>query len=78
MHLGTRLDLDAEGGCLCFYLSLKYLNESKKRVKTPPTSNGHGWRGPRVIRLLKVGPATAKVMTSPPPTVGPALSRTGG
>ena len=28
---------------------------------------GHGWRGPSVIRLLKVEPAAAKWMTSPPP-----------
>ena len=38
----------------------------------------HSWRGPTVIRLLKVGPAAAKCLTSPNPTVGPALSRTGG
>ena len=38
---------------------------------------GHYWRGPKVIRLLKVGLAAANWMTSPSPTVGPALGWTG-
>ena len=33
--------------------------------------------GPIVIRFLKVGSIAAKWMTSPSPTVGPALSRPG-
>ena len=38
---------------------------------------GHDWRGPSVIRLLEVGPAAAKCLTSPSLAVGPALSRPG-